>query len=153
MPVTGDFEKLAKLREALARAGRPGAMAAAERAAKEVDKMMRGQFRRAEEPQGNAWAPRKKDGKKAYRNFKDRIPVRIIGTVTKVEMPQPFSFAQTGTRHMITRPFVPKEQRIEDLPERWRRRIYGSALWAVYRELKRQKEAAETERRFLSGGD
>lgn len=150
MGLTGDFGKLEELQEAMRRAGSEGAAYAARRAGKEVEKMARGQFRRAESPEGQPWAPRKADGAKPLASLVAALVVRVEGSRVTASFPSKphAAYHEHGTRTVPKREFLPPLDK--PLPERWQRRINGAVRWAMYHVIKRQKLDLQ---HFLRGED
>lgn len=150
MPLTGDFDPLRQLQADMERVSREGADYAAARCAKEVEKMTRGQFRRAQSPDGEPWAPRKADGKKALRTGAEALVVSLEGRRITASFPSKphLIFHERGTRRMVARVIVPLPG--QPLPERWQRRINGAGRWAVYHILKKQRQLAQA---FLDGAE
>ena len=163
MPIRGDFDKLQALQRGLAIAGERGARACAEKAADEALKLARGQVRRAEDPDGNAWAPlvqrvtnreairqqRQVDrgitpraGRKPLATVGSDATAAVDGSTAHVELPHKGArFANTGTRREAQRQIVPIAGL--PMPDRWRRRILSRTTFIIWRLIKQQPHPEE----------
>lgn len=123
MPIGGDFAALAALRQALK--GAKGTVTDIVReSSKRVDALVEDEFARGADPYGRAWAPlapstlargRTPPPLTATGTMRGSRVVVPVGLTTKIRLPFPAAYHQTGTPRMPARPIVPDG----GTPERW----------------------------------
>ena len=138
MGMSGDGDvKLARLQATLRRAGDRGPPAAAERCAREVTPLLNGEYRRAEDPEGERWAPLKRSPERPLRGILAGLRVAQERNAVRVEVPHHAArFHQRGTRRMLARRILPG---VAALPARWRDRLLPAARGAVLALLRQEK--------------
>lgn len=76
--------------------------------AEAVDGVIRADLAAGRSPDGQAWAPTRKEGRRALPNASDAITTRAVGTTIISAAPFPYSQHQRGNKRMVARPVMPQ---------------------------------------------
>lgn len=81
--------------------------AIATKAAVNLEETLKETLAAGESPEGKAWTPRKKDGKRPYVNAASRVKVRSSGDVVRATITGPEVYGHYGVRGMPVRQMLP----------------------------------------------
>lgn len=96
------------------------AQAAAPQAAKDIGSLARAQWNAGKAPDGSSWE-KAKDGHTPLRGAAQSIDIFPRGKDVVFDIPEPYTFHQTGTEKLPKRQLVPSKG--EPLPKTWEKAI------------------------------